>query len=208
MKSTISQKQKFFIRVFILIVLLCISALKTDYKVYSSISDEKSVPQSLSKSDLKWFKQWFKRKKHAPTPTPPPTPTPSISITPMPIHTPTPLPTPNPIPHGTKGFSVSGGPPVGPKMSHGSLIPYDPATGETQKIQIYVSDTQPIQSATVTIMTDNGQTIVPMSLISGTDISGMWEGAWIMQDSYFYSYRAIIDATSSNGTRSVNITLR
>ncbi len=134
---------------------------------------------------------------------------PSISVpTTFPSRTPIPTQPPRPIPHGLKGFTISSSNKNGPKLSRGSLNPYDPKIGEAQTISITVSDNQPIQKIEVTMKTDNGINKIPMHLISGNTLSGVWEGVWNMQDSYLYNYHAVIVAESANGLTNVDITLR
>lgn len=157
---------------------------------------------------LTFFPTW----SHRPTVTPSPTPTPSPTAIPTPTSSPTPTltptPSPNPIPHGLKGFSVNTSNKNGPQMSRGFLDPYDPDLAATQTFSIKLKDTQPIQSASVIFKTDNKTRIIPLDLVEGTYLDGRWQGVWVIDDSYLFTYHAIIEANSSNGTSSVDITLR
>jgi hypothetical protein len=133
----------------------------------------------------------------------PPTPTP----TPKP--TPTPTPTPRPIPHGKMAFTSSQSDRTAPQLSTGSIDPYDPASGTTQTVTITVKHTQPVTKVTAVLKTDH-KTSAPISftLVSGTNTDGQWKGSWQVTDTYLYTYKLTLEATSGTKTGTVVITLR
>lgn len=154
----------------------------------------------------------IKPPKKTPTPTtkqsPTPTAIPSVTPSPTPSVTPTPQPPLRKIPHGNVTFTVSGGNQGGPALSRGSINPYDPDFGVTQKIQVYADSSQSDQSMQITVKTDHGIVTFPMSIATTSGTKNIWEGSWTVADSYLYTYKATIKATGANGTTIVPITLR
>jgi len=132
---------------------------------------------------------------------------PTIQVTLAPTATPT--PSPKPIPHGTKNFMVSIGSDVkGPRMGKGTIDPYDPVLGGKQKLTIEVNDTVPVQKVVATLKTDKKTTEHILTANPGVTNKGNWSGEWTIDDSYLYTYILSIQATSANGTSSVDVTLR
>gem|GEM_PF-2121388 len=132
---------------------------------------------------------------------------PTIVITKAPTAIPT--PSPKPIPHGTKNFMVSIGSDIkGPRMGKGTIDPYDPAFSGKQKLTIEVNDTVPVQKVVAILKTDKKS--VEHALTAGPRVTnkGNWSGEWTVDDSYLYTYILSIQATSANGTSSVDVTLR
>lgn len=125
---------------------------------------------------------------------------------------PTPIPTPTPTPtkliHGKDTYSVGGGGSTGPSISEVSFDPLDPAIGGTQIITVKISDTSPVTSAQVNVRTDTKTTPVKLTRISGTDLGGIWEGRWVIPESYLYNYIPTVVATSDRGETSIPITIR
>jgi len=122
----------------------------------------------------------------------------------------TPTPSPKPIPHGTTDFFVSVGKEVkGPRMGKGTIDPYDPEAGDKQRLTIAVSDTVPVTKVVATLKTDK-KTSKPYELLpgSGTSMNSNWTGEWTIDDTYLYTYVLSIQATSSSGTSTVDVTLR
>lgn len=121
---------------------------------------------------------------------------------------PTPTPTPRAIPHGKWGFGISTSQP-GPKPGRGYLDPYDPAMGGRQTITLYVADNEPVTNVRATIKTDN-KVHAPITLtrINGSDLAGEWQGSWIVDDTYLYTYIMIFEAQSKNGKTTVESTFR
>lgn len=126
--------------------------------------------------------------------------------TPSPSPTPT---TPRPIPHGKTDFSVSQADKTKPQFGRGNIDPYDPSQGSKQTVTISVKDEQPITQVTAILKTDNTVSQpYPFQLISGSATDGQWQGSWTVNDTYFYTYNLILEATSSRGQSTVEITLR
>lgn len=127
----------------------------------------------------------------------------------VPTATPTPTPLPRAIPHGKKGFSVGQSDKTVPQMSRGYIDPYDPAKGATQTVTIAVAFTQPVTSVTAILKTDTTvSSPVPLTLATGTNTKGEWQGSWPVNDTYLYTYKLVLQATSGTKTASVEITLR
>jgi len=126
--------------------------------------------------------------------------------------TPSPSPTstpPRPIPHGKTGFSVSQADKIKPQFGRGSIDPYDPPQDSKQTVTISIKDEQPITQVAAIFKTDNTVSQpFSLQLISGTETDGQWQGSWTINDTYFYTYNLILEATSSRGQSTVEITLR
>jgi len=195
MKKTIFVKSICF---FFFIFLLIYTSFVKKYEINRPIEIIHAVNQGQIPSH---------KNKH-PTPTQTPLPTPWITPTPILTITPTPAPIPRAIPHGNVIFTISGGNQRGPQVSRGSIDPYDPEYGATQKIQIYTDINQSNQSMRVMMNTDNGSVTVPLSLTATTSYFNIWEGTWTVTDSYLFTYKATVEATSENGTTIVPIFLR
>jgi hypothetical protein len=120
-----------------------------------------------------------------------------------------PAPSPRPIPHGKIGFSVGQADKTGPQFGRGDIDPYDPPQGSKQTVTISVKDEQPIIQVTAILKTDN--TIsqpYSFQLISGSVTDGQWQGSWTIDDTYLYTYNLVLEATSSRGQSTVEITFR
>ncbi len=121
---------------------------------------------------------------------------------------PTPTQAPRPIPSGKQTFSVSNGKKIGPQFQTGAIDPYDPTKGNQQTISVSISSTQPVATATLTMQTDTRSKEIPMQLTSGTTNKGIWAATWTVDDTYLYTYNAIIFATDGQETNAITITLR
>jgi hypothetical protein len=120
-----------------------------------------------------------------------------------------PTPTPRPIPHGPQEFSSGQSDKTVPQITNGTIIPYDPAQGTSQSVIISVKHSQPVTGVTAVLQTDH-QTSgpIPFTLVSGTATNGQWRGSWQITDTYLYTYKITIEATSATKTGKVGITLR
>lgn len=130
------------------------------------------------------------------------------STVPTPVLSPT--PSPKPIPHGSTDFFVSVGKEVqGPRMGKGTINPYDPEVGGTQRLTIAVSDKVPVTKVVAILKTDK-KTSEPHLLLpgTGTSLSSNWTGEWTVDDTFLYTYVLSIQATSASGTSMVDVTLR
>lgn len=99
-----------------------------------------------------------------------------------------------------------------PSVSGGSISNFDPLIGETQTLSLNVNvtspATSPITAVTVTLITDSGRRPgQSLSLVSGTDLSGQWQGSWVIDDTHCNNYQIEIKATNATGTSTVTLTL-
>jgi hypothetical protein len=122
--------------------------------------------------------------------------------------TPQPTPTPRPIPHGKISFTVGGNNIQGPRFSAGFLDPYDPAQKTEQTIQVDITSSAPVVSAWGIMMSDHKTQSFPFTLTSGTTTQGTWQGKWMVNDTYLYTYTLEIHAVGANGSNMTGITLR
>ena len=134
----------------------------------------------------------------------------SLFLKQVPLTSSVPLsPTPRPIPHGKIGFTVSQSDKTKPQFGKGFIDPYDPAKDQLQIVTIGVKDEQPVTQVTAIIKTDKQiSTPLPLKLIGGSDIDGIWQGSWLLDDTYLYTYNLVLTADSTRGQSSVEITLR
>lgn len=138
-------------------------------------------------------------KKIALRPTPAPSPSP----------TPTPTPTPYPLPQGRQSFFVSyGNGTTGPKATQVTIDPYDPKIGQSQTFTVAVSDTNPITSVDLALITDNKVASYTLTRVSGTEIKGNWEVKITTDDTHFYHYSPSFVVKSANGENHADLTLR
>lgn len=115
---------------------------------------------------------------------------------------------PRPIPAGKQTFSVSTGKKSGPKIRNGTIDPYDPLSGRTQTISVTVASKSPVLTVKFTMQTDTKSKEVAMQLTSGTVTDGIWEGTWTVDDTYLYTYNAIIEASDGKESNAITLTLR
>lgn len=98
-------------------------------------------------------------------------------------------PTPNPykLPRGAQSYTITSGKDVkGPKITNVVIDPLDPKNGTKQTFKVTVES--PVTSAAVTVHTDNKETNVDLKLVSGDSTKGVYQGSWIVDDSYDYVY--------------------
>lgn len=112
------------------------------------------------------------------------------------------------LPQGKIPFTVSSGQKTGPQFREGFIDPYDPQVGEKQTFQIKILGKQPVERATLTLQTDTITKTYALQLIAGDQYQGLWQGEWITEDTHNYLYVATIEATDSQATNKIDITLR
>jgi len=112
------------------------------------------------------------------------------------------------IPSGKKTFSVSSSKKSGPQFQGGTIDPYDPKLKSNQTISVSITSNKPVTTANFIIKTDNMSRKVPMGIVSGTALNGVWAGIWTVDDSYLYTYIASITATDGSDGNKVDLTLR
>lgn len=131
---------------------------------------------------------------------------PTVTRTPSPTTKPT--ITPEPIPHGPKGFSISGGKHNAPLFGRGRIDPYDPQQGETQTIIINIQSQSPVTNVQAILTTDHQENQIPMELVEGSETDGKWQGSWQVNDTYLHIYKLTIKATNSENTQEATLILR
>ncbi len=117
-------------------------------------------------------------------------------------------PTPRPIRKGMSRFKISGGIAAAPQFGSGSVDPVDPGQGNEQTLKINITSDSEVQSAKVTVLTDNGQKDVPMELASGDKTNGQWQATWTIDDTYIYRYKLNLEATNNAATQETSLLLR
>lgn len=121
----------------------------------------------------------------------------------------TPTISPRPIPHGKIGFTVAQSDKTVPQFGRGFIDPYDPEKGATQSVTINANFKTPIEKVTAVLKTDKAVSKpVSFKLIDGTTTNGTWLGTWPVTDTYLYTYALVLNATSTNSSASVEVTLR
>ncbi len=119
-----------------------------------------------------------------------------------------PTPAPKPIPSGKTNFNVSGGKKAAPQFKEGTIDPYDPAQGQKQKITINLESQTPVTKVVSVISTDNQQQNIQMTLVSGDETTGTWEGSWVVDDSYEQNYQLKLTASNAEDAQEATIMLR
>jgi hypothetical protein len=115
---------------------------------------------------------------------------------------------------GPSTFSVGGNLESNyPALSKGEFSDLDPLIGETEIITLtaYVKSpqTSPIESITGVISGDNGDSeTINFSLISGTLLSGVWQGSITIADTLCDNYQWKFSLTNSSGSSSDVVTIR
>lgn len=120
-------------------------------------------------------------------------------------------PPPAPLATGKQTYMISGSAPGAPKITEATVDPIDPAKGKDQTWKLEVIDVGngPVKEVTVTIFTDNGKNLHPLKLVEGTDTKGVWQGSWKIEDSYDYTYIAVLRAKNQAGKiHKVDLVLR
>lgn len=120
-------------------------------------------------------------------------------------------PTPHPLATGVQTYTISGSAKEAPKMTHVTIDPIDPAKGtnQTWKIEVIDAGNGPVKEVTVTLFTDNGKKQHSLKLVEGTNTKGVWQGSWKIEDSYDYTYVAVLRAKNEAGKiHKVDLVLR
>lgn len=129
-----------------------------------------------------------------------------------PAPTPTPVVRGAPVPfavHGKQVYSVSrGSGSKGPDVAKVTVDPIDPKVGGTQMMSIKVTHTKPVKSVNVTLASDAKKKTTVLTLTSGTNTDGIWEGSWTIDDSIDYIYNATIEAKDGKDTAKIDIMFR
>jgi len=113
-----------------------------------------------------------------------------------------------PLASGEQTFSVTT--PDNPRMTQVVINPLDVDKFASQTVSVEIQETAgyPITEVTGQARTNNISFPFSLSLISGTDIDGTWQGSWYNEDEYCQNYMLIITATSQSGTSEVELAFR
>ena len=123
--------------------------------------------------------------------------------------TPTPKPTPYPLKQGKETYSISQTSGVRPRIELAEIDPHEPKVGTNQKIRVRVSDKDPIRGVTISLKSDNKTTTLPPTkLVEGTNLEGIWETSWNMNDTILFTYVFTIKAQGTFVQSSVNLPIR
>jgi hypothetical protein len=97
-----------------------------------------------------------------------------------------------------------------PQIMQIDINPLDVAFGVTQVVAAKIRDTNdnPITVVNGTVQLDNSSETFTLSLISGSDTNGTWEGFWSPNDTLCTTYFLTISATSASGQSSVDLAFR
>jgi hypothetical protein len=119
-------------------------------------------------------------------------------------------PTPKPLAHGKQTYFISGSKTGAPKIAEATIDPIDPQNGENQKFSTKALSLEngAVSAVKVTIITDNEQKTFPLNLTSGTAEDGVWEGNWVITDTYDYTYQAVIAAENASSGWEITLTFR
>lgn len=118
--------------------------------------------------------------------------------------------TPRPLAHGKQTYAISGSKKGAPKATEVAIDPLDPAQGASQSatVKVLAMEAGPVTKVSVDLITDNKTKTYPLQLISGTNLDGVWNGTWVMEDSYDYKYQMAIKAENSRDSWTVTLTFR
>lgn len=104
------------------------------------------------------------------------------------------------IPVGKQVFRFSHGDKVvGPKIQTLEISEMKPELGKNQKITLGIKNETPISKVSLTLFTDSKETNYVLKKKSGTDIEGVWELEWLVDDTYNYRYQIKFDLESATG---------
>jgi len=132
----------------------------------------------------------------------------SLTTTPAEIQ-PSPTPTLKPLPSGRQIYILSHGKDVkGPKINKVVIDPLDPKVGKSQKVTVTIKYPEPVVSAKATLKTDNKESPHLLTKISGGGEESVWEGSWIVDDSYNYNYYLFFEITSTVDSYKGGLTFR
>lgn len=91
----------------------------------------------------------------------------------------------------------------GPNITDLILDPIDPLPNQLQFIGVGVQSDSPVKYVYYHLKTDNKTTQHSLKLTQGTTTDGFWSTSVILDDSYLYTYMAIIEAENSKGITKV-----
>lgn len=119
-------------------------------------------------------------------------------------------PTPRPLAHGRQTYAISGSKKGAPKATEAVIDPIDPSqnTSQSATVRVLAMDAGPVTKVSIDVITDNQTKNYPLKLTSGTNLDGVWNGTWTMEDSYDYKYQTAIKAENAQDSWTVTLTFR
>jgi len=120
-------------------------------------------------------------------------------------------PPPAPLASGPQTYMISGSTPGAPKITEATVDPIDPAQGSSQTWTLKIIDAGngPTKEVTISIFTDNKNERHSLAKIEGTETESTWQGKWTLEDSYDYTYVAVLRAKNEAGKiHKVDLVLR
>ncbi len=113
------------------------------------------------------------------------------------------------VPQGRQVYDITSGG-ASPKFKQAIVDPVDVQVGDTQKMSVWVIETaagQYITEVTANVETDTGPRLYNLSLTTGSNIDGWWEGSWVVQDTHSRKYLTTFIAKNNVGeTAQVTVT--
>ena len=136
--------------------------------------------------------------------------------TPAPTPAPTPTPTPTQAPLSCQDQFASGKQTYSvttksvPRITQTAVDPLDVDFQSSQIVTAKINDpnNNAITSVSGLASTDSKTTSFSLTLISGIETNGTWQGTWTLEDSICENYMVIITAISDSGTSEVALTFR
>ena len=87
-------------------------------------------------------------------------------------------------------------------MTQAVIDPLDPKSSQIQTFTLKANNLKPIVEIKATVITDNGEKVNYLELVSGTNVDGVWQGSWRITDDYDYTYQISLAAKNNEGTES------
>lgn len=113
-----------------------------------------------------------------------------------------------PIASGEQTFAVTSQ--DNPKITQVIINPLNVNKFAAQTVTVSIQDMagSPISEVSGEARTNSMSFPFSLSLVSGTDINGAWQGVWYNKDAYCQNYMIIITATSQSGTSKIELAFR
>lgn len=114
-----------------------------------------------------------------------------------------------PLATGKQIYNISGRTKGGPQMTQAVIDPIDPKSSQIQTFTLKANNLKPIVEIKAIVITDNGEKVNYLKLVSGTNVDGVWQGSWRITDDYNYNYQIMLVAKNNENTESkVTLTFR
>lgn len=107
------------------------------------------------------------------------------------------------LPSGKQTYNVGGGDENVSKIFTIVYDPLDPKKDAPQVITATANSKEPIKSISLTLNTDNKTTVHPMTLSSGTNLSGVWTTSFTAVDTYDKLYGVSFEIITELGNKTV-----